>query len=90
MFTMERFVDYQNILFCYELVSIPFQMTQELDLNVPICDQSYIVNGNQSGASPPVVLVLQSELITAINQIPNLQLTRFVIRSCDQSHDFYV
>ena len=55
-------------------VSIPFQMTQELDLNLPLCDHPYIVSGLGRGATPSM-LVLQSDIFMSANQVVIKQLT---------------
>ena len=55
--------------------SIPLQMTQELDLSTPICDQPYLVSGEMTGAPPPV-LVLQSEIFMSAHQVVREQLVK--------------
>ena len=56
-------------------VSIPFQMTQELDLNLPLCDHPYIVSGLTRGATPSV-LVLQSDIFMNSSQVAIEQLVK--------------
>jgi hypothetical protein len=51
------------------------EMTQELDLNLPLCDHPYIVSGLGRGATPSM-LVLQSDIFMTANQVVIEQLIK--------------